>query len=102
MYLVTTSLYPTDKAKEVAEVYLKCIVKYPDDNSVSIPIVPVAARGTFQGIKTMVIYEAKKGKLEEAMDIAVKRLAMFHDIPGYRYSLKTFMTLEEGLKLLGM
>jgi hypothetical protein len=102
MYLVTTSLYPSDKAKEVAEVYLKCIVKYPDDKNVSVPIVPVAARGTFQGIKTVVIYEAKKGKLDEAMDVAVKRLAMFHDIPGYRYSLETFLTLEEGLNLIGM
>jgi hypothetical protein len=102
MYLVITSLYPNDKAKDVAKIYLKCLEKYPADNSVATPIVPVAIRATHQGIRTIVISEVKKGKFDDAMATAVNRLAMFHDIEGYRYSIKPFLTLEEGMKILGM
>jgi len=102
MYLFTTTTYPNEKSKEVAEMYLKCMAKYPDDPSVSTPLVPAAFRGTPQGIRAIVIYEVKKGKLEDAHAIALNRLIMFRDIPGYRYSVKTYINLEEGLKLIGM
>jgi hypothetical protein len=102
MYIVITSLYPNDKAKEVAKMYLKCLEKYPVDNSVATPIVPVAIRATQQGIRTIVISEVKKGKFDDAMAISTNRMVMFHDIEGYRYSIKPFLTLEEGLKLIGM
>jgi hypothetical protein len=102
MYLFVTSSYPNDKAKEVANMYLKMLTKYPDNNSVSTPIVPVAVRATFQGIRAIVIHEVKKGKLDDAMAFTVNRMVMFHDIPGYRYSIKTFLTIEEALKAIGM
>jgi len=102
MYIVITSLYPNDKSKDVAKIYLKCLEKYPLDNNVAIPVVPVAIRATREGIRTMVISEVKKGKLDEAMAIVTNRLVMFHDIPGYRYSIKPFLTLEEGMKVIGM
>ncbi|PKN52730.1 MAG: hypothetical protein CVU55_05755 [Deltaproteobacteria bacterium HGW-Deltaproteobacteria-13] len=102
MYLFTVSLYPNDKAKEVAETYLKAMKKFPDDANVATPILPVAVRGTHQGIKAMVIYDVKKGKLDDAMTLAVNRLSMFHGIQGYRYANKVFLTLEEALKIIGM
>lgn len=102
MYIVITSLYPNDKAKEVANTYLKCLKKYPTDDSVATPIVPVAIRATREGIRTIVISEVKKGKFDDAMAAATNRLVMFHDIPGYRYSIKPFLTLEEGMKVIGM
>ena len=102
MYIIITSLYPNDKAKEVAKMYLKCLEKYPVDNSVAAPVVPVAIRATHEGIRTIVISEVKKGKLDDAMATATNRLVMFHDIPGYRYSIQPFLTLEEGMKLIGL
>jgi hypothetical protein len=102
MYIIITSLYPNDKAKEVAKMYLKCLEKYPVDNSVATPIVPVAIRATHDGIRTIVVSEVKKGKFDDAMANTVNRMAMFHDIPGYRYSIKPFLNLEEGMKVLGM
>ncbi len=32
-YIMTTSLYPNDKAPEVAEKYLEAITKYPQDEN---------------------------------------------------------------------
>jgi hypothetical protein len=102
MYAIMTATYPNDKIKEVTDVYLKAMAKYPDDVSLATPIVPVASRATLQGMKVIVIYEVKKGKLEEALALGAKRIAMFNDIQGYRYSIKTYTNLEEGMKVLGM
>jgi hypothetical protein len=32
MYIFATSVYPNEKAKEVADMYLKAVTKYPDNN----------------------------------------------------------------------
>jgi hypothetical protein len=102
MYLIMTSLYPNDKAKEVAEMYLKMMTKYPDDASLTTPVVPVAVRATLQGISVMSVSEVKKGKAEDAHAFVVNRMAMFNNIQGYRWTVKTFLNLEEALKTIGM
>ena len=102
MYIIITSSYPNDKAKEVANMYLKMITKYPHDDSLGTPIVPVAVRATLQGIKGITISEVKKGKLEDAMALAANRLAMFNDIQGYRWTIKTYMNLKEAMKTIDM
>ena len=102
MYIFVTSVYPNEKAKEVADMYLKAVTKYPDNNSVSTPIVPVAAHMTRQGQTVTVIYEPKKGKLEEAYALVVNRMVMFHDIKGFESTHEIHYNLEEGMKVLGM
>jgi hypothetical protein len=102
MYLITTSLYPNDKAKEVANIYLKAITKYPDDASLFIPIVPVAVRATLQGMRVISVGEVKKGKLESAHALTVNRMVMLHDIQGFKWTVKTYQNLEEALKTIGM
>ena len=74
MYIVIKALYPNDKAVEVAKKYIEAITKYPQDNSLTTLIVPVAAELTLQGISTMVINEVKKGKFEEAMNKTLKEV----------------------------
>lgn len=102
MYIITTCLYPNDKAKEVAKMYLKALSKYPDDASVATPVVPAAVHATLQGMSVMVIYESKKGKHEDALLIAVNRMVMFHDIQGFQYTNTTYYNLEEAMKAIGM
>lgn len=101
-YLITTSIYPTDKATEVAEKYFEIMQKYPVDENVAIPVVPVAAKTTKQGLQVMVISEVKAGKLEEALDRAVNAMAMLNDVVGLEYTVDVYMTLAEGLATLGM
>ena len=64
-YIFTTSLYPSDKAVEVAKRYLEAITKYPPDSSLGTQVVPTAVTTTLQGIKVIGITEVKKGKLED-------------------------------------
>jgi hypothetical protein len=102
MYVITTALYPNDKAKEVVNMQAKAMAKYPPDVSLGTMIVPAAVVATLKGIKVITIIEVKKGKLEDALASGAIRLAMFHDIQGYRYTMKTYMNLEEAMKTIGM
>lgn len=102
MYIVTTCTYPSDKAKEVAQMHLKALTKYPDDASLGTFVVHGAVRGTLQGLSVMLIFEPKKGKFEEAYALGVNRLAMFHDIPGFEYEIKAHYTIAEAMKVIGM
>jgi hypothetical protein len=102
MYIITKCLYPTDKAKEVAQMYLKAMTKYPDNASVATPTVPAAVHSTRQGMTVMVIYEPKKGKLEEAFAFVVNRMVMFHDIQGFESTHEIHYNLEEAMKTIGM
>ena len=102
MYIIVSELYPNDKAKEVANLYVTAITKYPHNDSLAAPIVPVAVRTTLQGIESISIYEVKKGKADDALTYVATRLAMFNDIQGYRWTINPYMNLEEALKLIGM
>ena len=101
-YIFTTTLYPNDKAAEVAKRYLEAIAKYPPDASLGTSIVPVAVKSTLQGIETITIIDVKKGKFEDSMLRVSNVLAMFNDIQGYRSSTQVYMNLEEALKTTGM
>ena len=101
-YIINTSVYPSDKAKEVAERYIEVIGKYPPDENTGTPVVPVAAKTTNQGLKVMTITEVKTGKLEDALNRAVNAMAMFNDIEGFEYTIDIYMTLSEGMATLGM
>ncbi len=102
MYIITKCLYPGEIAKEVAQMYLKAMTKYPDDASLATPTVPAAVHGTLQGVSVMIIYETKKGKFEEAFAIAVNRTAMLRDIQGFKYTHEIHYNLEEAMKTIGM
>jgi hypothetical protein len=101
-YLITTSLFPSDKGPEVAEKYLEAIKKYPSDENLATEVVPAAVKATHQGIKVVGIAEVKEGKLEEAWTRLVNMEAMFLSIPGYEYTIDTYFKVEEALAVLGM
>jgi hypothetical protein len=101
-YIITTSLYPSDKSPEVAKRYLEAMQKYPIDESLENPVVPAAVKGTQQGIKVLIISESKKGKLEEAYARSVSRNVMFQSIPGFESSIEVHYTLTEAMMAIGM
>jgi len=102
MYLIIKSLYPNDKVKEVAEMYLKAMKKYPPDATLETPVVPVAVRTNDQGVNVISIHDIKKGKFDEAHIRLVNFIAMFNDIKGYRTTFETYMNLEEAMTAIGM
>ncbi len=101
-YIMTTSLYPSDKAPEVAEKYLEAITKYPQDENLGTLVIPAAVKATEDGIKVIAIEEVKEGKLEEALVRTAKINVMFHGITGHRYRTDLYLKIEEALDLIGM
>ena len=80
--------------------YLKAMAKYPDDATLSIPVVPVGVHATFEGMKTIMINDVKKGKLDEIWALLDKRLGMFLDIQGFRYVFEYYSNLEEAMQTI--
>jgi len=101
-YIFTTSLYPSDKAVEVAKKYVEAITKYPPDDSLGTQLVPAAVTTTLQGIKVIGIIAVKKGKFEDQMSKIHNMMAMFHSIQGFEYTVERYATVEEAMKTIGM
>ena len=101
-YIITTSLYPSDKTSEVAERYLEALAKYPPDENLATEVVPAAIKATHEGIRVMIIAEVKEGKLEEAFARRSNMMVMFQSIPGFEYSTNIHYKVDEAMALVGM
>ena len=101
-YIISTSLYPSHKASEVAEKYLEAIQKYPPDENLANPVVPAAVKTTGQGIKVIGISEVKEGKLEESLTRIGNMMVMFQSIAGFESSIDIYYTVTEALTMIGM
>jgi len=101
-YIVTTSIYPTEKGPEVAEKYIEAITKYPPDENLATDVVPAGVKSSHEGVRVLGIVEAKEGKLEDALKQTVNRMVMFQSIPGFRYSTEIYYKVEEAMDLIGM
>ena len=101
-YLIIKSMYPSDKAGEVAEQYLAALKKYPIDDNLMTELVPAAVKSTHQGVKIIGISEVKEGKLEEAYTNRVKFMVLFQSIQGFEYSIDVNLTVVEALGVLGI
>ncbi|MHA2111759.1 MAG: hypothetical protein ACXAC6_11465 [Candidatus Hodarchaeales archaeon] len=101
-YIFTTAWYPTDKSTEVAKRYFEMLEKYPTDEALGKMLVPAAVTTTKQGVKVIVVSEAKEGKLEEALTYTGNQMAMFQDIVGFEYATRVYSVVTEALAMLGM
>jgi hypothetical protein len=101
-YIITISLYPSDKGPEVAERYLEALAKYPPDENLATEVVPAAVKSTHDGLSVIGIADVKEGKLEEALNRTVNMMVMFQDIEGFEYSTDIHYKVEEALAMIGM
>ena len=101
-YIITTSIYPSEKGPEAAERYLEAIQKYPPDANLAVEVIPAAVKSTHEGVKVIIIKEVKEGNLEDALKLTVDMMVMFHSIPEFRYTTEIYYKLEEALALIGM
>ena len=99
MYLIITSLYPSDKELEVVKKVSEAMSKYPPDKKLATQVVPVALKATHQGIQAIVVEEVKKGKLDEAYMYVVRRMAMLQSVKGFEYRIDTCVTAEEAQEI---
>ena len=100
--IITEHWWPPNKSEEIGKLYLEAMQKYPDDRTISKPVVPSAVWAVQEGMHSITIYSVQPGKVKEAMDIASNRLLMVSAIEGFRYQINIAYDLVEAMPLVGL
>jgi hypothetical protein len=99
MFIMTTVLYPQDKAVKVSETFIKA-TKKPLPSFVK--RLYVLTRATTLGGKVHGIYEVDDAKVKEGMMELTKYFAQFSDIVGFTYEMEPMLTAQEAMPLVGV
>jgi len=103
MLIVSQHWWPHGESSKVGKVYLEAMKKYPDDKTISKPIVRSAIWSEKEGSFSTTISAIQPGKVKESMDIAMKRLIMLAEsIEGFKYEIHIAYDLVEGMPLVGL
>ena len=101
VYIVVETIFPHGKATETGKKWLEVTKKFPPDRSVSKQVM-VAIRPSSRGIISLGAWEVKDGKEKEALVRMNESMLMFAEIPGCKYSIKTFLSSFEAMGILGL
>ncbi|MFX1299272.1 MAG: hypothetical protein ACFFD2_30965 [Promethearchaeota archaeon] len=101
--IVSQHWWPHGQSVKVGKVYLDVMKKFPDDTSISKPILRSAIWPVKDGMFSMTVSSIKPGKTKESMDLATKRLLMMAEsIDGFKYEIHIAYDLVEGMPLVGL
>ncbi len=76
--------------------------KFPDDNTISKPVIPFMVESLMKGTHNFSIYEVKNGKLEDAIDVATKRMLEFSKMGGIKYKIRYYLSASEAMKSINL
>lgn len=82
-YVVIKTWFPSNKANEVAKIYIEERKKYPIDRSLGKEVV-TAVSSDENGIITLGVIDVKEGKLEEILTRDRNIGVMYLNIEGYK------------------
>lgn len=101
--IVTQHWWPHGQSEKVGKVYLDVMKKFPDDKSISKPVLRSAVWAVKDGMFSTTVSDIQPGKVKESMDIAMNRLLMMSEsIEGFKYEIHIAYDLVEGMPLLGL
>lgn len=98
MVIISDVTYPPESTKEIAKRYLQAPV-LPDFLTKKGPYVSAS---TIDGMHSITYYELESSRLAEGLQAIAESLAIYFGVPGYKYELKPYFELEEGLNILGL
>ncbi|MGD9733035.1 MAG: hypothetical protein AB7U45_12710 [Desulfamplus sp.] len=98
MILITSVIYPPESAKEVAKRYLTA-PKLPDYLKKKGPYICADINN---GINSITFYEIENEHMAEGLQALGNNMAVYIGIPGYKYDIRPYYDLEEGLRVIGM
>lgn len=98
MVIISNVSYPPESTKEIAKRYLKAPV-LPDFLIKKGPFVSADKNG---GMNSITFYELENDRLAEGLKAIGESLAIYFGVPGYKYDLRPYFELEEGLDILGL
>ena len=102
VYIVTEHWWPPGKSGEVGKLYIEANQKFPDDRSISKPVIQSAVWSVQEGMHSITVYSALPGKVKEALDIASNRLLVLAAIDGFRYQINVAYNLVEAMPFVGL
>jgi len=53
-----------------------------------------------EGVRTLTIYEFDQARLSDALQSAAKAMVTYYGVPGFTYSVKPWIDVQEGMKLI--
>lgn len=98
MVIISNVTYPPESTKEIAKRYLLAPA-LPDFLNKKGPYVSSSRDG---GMNSITYYELENNRLAEGLKVVAESLAIYFGVPGYKYDLKPYFELEEGLTILGL
>ena len=100
MFIMTTVIYPPDKAVKMAKKFIEATAK---------PLPPFIKRlhilsnvRVDVGMKIHGIYEVDDAKIKEGIIELGKYFMQFNDIEGCKYEIEPMLTVQEAMPLLGI
>ncbi|MFX1589549.1 MAG: hypothetical protein ACFFC1_15455 [Promethearchaeota archaeon] len=101
--IVTQHWWPHGQSEKVGKVYLDAMKKYPDDKSISKPVLRSAIWAEKDGMFSTTVSAIQPGKVKESIDLAMKRLLMMAEaIDEFKYEYHIAYDLVEGMPLVGL
>lgn len=101
--IVSQHWWPHGKSEKVGKLYLEVMKKFPDDKSITKPILRSAIWATKDGMFSTTVSAIQPGKTKEAIDMAMKRLLMISEsLEGFKYEIHIANDLVEGMPIIGL
>ena len=100
-YLVVFVRWPGESTAAMVKKAIEVTKKFPPDDSLGEELVPNAINADMDGIKSLNVTLVKEGKLEETRRRAMAMVNMYLTIPGYKYTIETWSTIEEAYSSIG-
>lgn len=100
-YLVVLVRWPGESTAAMVKKAIEVNKKFPPDDSLGEELVPNAINADMDGIKSLNVTLVKEGKLEETRRRAMAIVNMYLTIPGYKYTIETWSTIEEAYSSIG-
>jgi len=101
VYIVVESIVPHNHAAESGKKWLEVTKKFPPDRSISKQVM-VAIRPSSRGMISLGVWDVKEGREKDALVRMNESMLMFAEIPGYKYSIKTFLSSFEAMGIIGL
>jgi hypothetical protein len=98
MVIIAISTYPMESTKEVAK---RLMAHSPLPTYITMKG-PYTNGEVGVGVKVIAIYEFDKSKYSEAFEVIFARYAKYLGVPGFTYSINTWVEAKEAIKLAGM
>lgn len=100
MYIQIKTTYPLSKQSEVLKAYIAATKKNKIPKYAKL-IVPMAVSAGGKGVETFAVVEVEKGRYEDVINLIAKIEQEYHQIEGYTYQIRSWMTGPEAFATMG-